>query len=72
MFASVKSATINGVIGQPIRVEVHTSSGLPGYSVVGMPDLAMRESKERVRAALNSSKIKLPVLSLYAIVKQLV
>jgi magnesium chelatase family protein len=60
MFASVKSATINGVIGQPIRVEVHTSSGLPGYSVVGMPDLAMRESKERVRAALNSSKIKWP------------
>jgi magnesium chelatase family protein len=60
MFASLSSATINGVSGQPIRVEVHTSSGFPGYTVVGMPDAAMRESKERIRAALLSSGRKWP------------
>lgn len=60
MFASITSATTNGVLGQPIRVEVHTSSGFPGYTVVGMPDVAMKESKERVRAAMSSSKLKWP------------
>lgn len=55
MFASISSATISGVLGKVIRVEVHTSSGLPGYTVVGMPDTAMRESKDRIRAALISS-----------------
>ncbi|HMS24817.1 MAG TPA: YifB family Mg chelatase-like AAA ATPase [Acidimicrobiia bacterium] len=55
MFASIKSATILGVHGIVIRVEVHTSSGFPGYTVVGMPDTAMRESKERIRAAMISS-----------------
>lgn len=60
MFASIKSATVVGVIGTVIRVEVHTSSGFPGYTVVGMPDTAMRESKERIRAAMISSGIKWP------------
>ncbi len=60
MFASIKSATISGVLGKVIRVEVHTSSGMPGYTVVGMPDTAMRESKERIRAALISSRLGWP------------
>ena len=60
MFASIKSASVIGVQGTVIRVEVHTSSGFPGYTVVGMPDTAMRESKERIRAALISSKLKWP------------
>ena len=60
MFASILSSTTNGVLGQPIRVEVHTSNGFPGYTVVGMPDVAMKESKERVRAALISSNLKWP------------
>ena len=60
MFASITSATTTGVLGQPIRVEVHTSSGFPGFTVVGMPDVAMKESKERVRAAMSSSGLKWP------------
>lgn len=60
MFSSIRSATFHGVTGAVIRVEVHTSSGFPGYTVVGMPDTAMRESKERIRSALLSSGLKWP------------
>lgn len=60
MFASIRSATIVGVKGVPIRVEVHTSRGFPGYTVVGMPDVSMREGKERIRAALLSSRQSWP------------
>lgn len=60
MLASVLSATLLGVDGQPVTVEVHVSSGLPGYHVVGLPDTAVRESRERVRAALLSSGLTWP------------
>ena len=55
MLAAVRSATLVGVDGQPVTVEVHVSSGLPAYQVVGLPDAAVRESRERVRAAVLSS-----------------
>jgi magnesium chelatase family protein len=55
VLASIRSATLLGVDGHPVRVEVHVSNGLPGYTVVGLPDAAGRESRERVRAALLSS-----------------
>lgn len=55
MLATVGSATLLGVEGHPVRVEVHTSSGLPGYTVVGLPDTSCRESRDRVRSALLSS-----------------
>lgn len=60
MLASVTSATLLGVDGQVVTVEVHIASGLPGYHVVGLPDAAVRESRERVRAALQSSDIPWP------------
>lgn len=60
MFASIKSCIIAGVSGAPIRVEVHSSSGIPGFTIVGMPDTAIRESKERIRAAMISSGLKWP------------
>lgn len=60
MLASVTSATLLGVDGQLVIVEVHIASGLPGYHVVGLPDAAVRESRERVRAALQSSDISWP------------
>jgi magnesium chelatase family protein len=53
--ATVHSATLLGIDGHPVAVEVHVSNGLPGYTVVGLPDTAGRESRERVRAALISS-----------------
>ena len=55
MFASVRSATLLGVRGSRVDVEVHAGIGLPGFTVVGQPDEVCRESRDRVRAALMSS-----------------
>lgn len=60
MLATIRSATLLGVEGHPVDVEVHVSNGMPGYTVVGLPDTAGRESRERVRAALLSSGIPWP------------
>lgn len=55
MTATVPSATLLGVRGRPVRVEVHVSSGLPTFTIVGLPDASCREARDRVRAALISS-----------------
>jgi magnesium chelatase family protein len=54
VLASVSSASLLGVEGHRVTVEVHASNGLPSYTTVGMPDAVCRESRERVRAALQS------------------
>jgi magnesium chelatase family protein len=61
MLASVWSATLLGVEGRLVAVEVHVSNGLPAYNVVGLPDAAGRESRERVRAAMLSSELAWPM-----------
>jgi magnesium chelatase family protein len=61
VLALVRSATLRGVDGQVVTVEVHVSRGLPGYTVVGLPDASGRESRERVRAALLSSGLEWPM-----------
>jgi magnesium chelatase family protein len=60
VLATIPSVTLSGVHGRPVMVEVHVSNGLPGYNVVGLPDAACRESRDRVRAALLSSKLPWP------------
>lgn len=60
MFASIRSATLLGVQGRPLDVEVHVGVGLPGFTIVGQPDEACRESRDRVRAALLSSGLSWP------------
>ena len=55
MLASIPSATVLGVRGSPVTVEVFVGDGLPGYHMVGMPDTACRESRDRVRAAVISA-----------------
>src|SRR5579875_122513 len=55
MIAVVHSATLSGTTGRPVVVEVHIASGLPGFTIVGLPDAAVRESRDRVRAAVLSS-----------------
>lgn len=60
MIAIVPAATLLGVEGRPVAVEAHVSSGLPGFHVVGLPDAACRESRDRVRAALLSSGLPWP------------
>src|SRR4051794_31537761 len=57
VLATVQSATLLGVEGRPVTVEVHVSAGIPSFTIVGLPDAACRESRDRVRAALQSSKL---------------
>jgi magnesium chelatase family protein len=60
MLGAVRSANLLGVEGRVVWVETHVASGLPSYSVVGLPDTAGRESRERVRAAIQSSGLEWP------------
>ena len=57
---SVRAAAILGVEAVPVSVEVSVSNGLPCFSIVGMPDAAVRESQERVRAALKACGFVIP------------
>ena len=60
MIASILSAVLRGVDGRPVSVEVHVANGLPGFTIVGLPDAAVRESRDRVRAAFTSSGLPWP------------
>ncbi len=61
MLAAVPSATLLGVSGHPVHVEVHVAQGLPSFSVVGLPDASCREARDRVRAAVVSSGFTFPL-----------
>ncbi|MCD9624933.1 YifB family Mg chelatase-like AAA ATPase [Rhabdothermincola salaria] len=60
MLATVASATLSGVDGLPVLVEVHVGNGLPSFSVVGLPDTSVREARDRTRAAILSSDLAWP------------
>jgi magnesium chelatase family protein len=55
MLAKVRSGAIIGLDGAIVEVEVDISSGLPSFTIVGLPDTAVQEAKERVRAAIRNS-----------------
>jgi len=61
VLAAISAATLTGTVGRPVSVEVHVSNGLPGFTIVGLPDAAVRESRDRVRAALLSSGLPWPL-----------
>ena len=61
MLATIAAATLLGVDGHPVTVEVHVSNGLPSFRVVGLPDASCREACARVRAALLSSGLSWPL-----------
>jgi magnesium chelatase family protein len=61
MFAACLSASFYGMEGFRVKVEVDVSSGLPCFSIVGLPDTAIQESKERVRSALVNSEFEFPL-----------
>ena len=61
MLAAVASATLSGAVGRAVSVEVHVSNGLPGFTIVGLPDAAVREARDRVRAAVLSSGLPWPL-----------
>lgn len=54
MFVRVMSFALQGIEAVPVAVEVDVSNGLPYFEVVGLPDAAVRESRERVRAAIRN------------------
>lgn len=58
--AVVYSRTNDGIDAPQVTVEVHLGNGLPGFSIVGLPELAVKESKDRVRAALLNSNFEFP------------
>lgn len=58
--AILKSRAQLGTDAPPVTIEVFLSGGLPSFSVVGMPETAVRESKDRVRSAILSSKFEFP------------
>lgn len=58
MIATVDTATMLGVDGHRVVVEVHVSNGLPAFTLVGLPDAACREARDRVRAAILSSGLE--------------
>jgi magnesium chelatase family protein len=63
VLAAVRAATLFGVEGRPVTVEVHVAtSGLPAFQIVGLPDEACRESRDRVRAAVLSSGLRWPAV----------
>ena len=61
MLAKTHACEVVGLEGQPIEVEVDFSpKALPAFIVVGLPDAAVQESKERVRAAIKNSGLRFP------------
>ena len=60
MYAAINSFGVDGIGGFPVKVEVNISSGLPGVNIVGLADVAVKESKERVRAAIRNCGFRFP------------
>jgi magnesium chelatase family protein len=58
--ATVYSRALNGMAAPPVIVEVHLSGGLPSFTLVGLPEAEVKESRERVRAAILTSGFEFP------------
>ncbi|MEL6891478.1 MAG: YifB family Mg chelatase-like AAA ATPase [Actinomycetota bacterium] len=60
MYARIRSGVLFGARGHGVDVEVHVANGLPAFQIVGLPDTTVRESRDRVRAAIQSTGRKFP------------
>ena len=60
MFSHVRSLGISGIDGFEVSVECYISNGLPGFDVVGLPDVAVKESRDRVKAAVRNCGYRFP------------
>ncbi len=60
MICSVHTMSVTGIRGNAVRVECYISNGLPAFDIVGLPDAAVKEARERVRAAAKNSGMKFP------------
>jgi magnesium chelatase family protein len=61
VLATARTFTLDGIAARPVRVEVDVHRGLPGFAIVGLPDAAVREARERVRAALGNCGFEFPL-----------
>jgi magnesium chelatase family protein len=66
MLATAQTFTLDGISARPVHVEVDVHRGLPAFSVVGLPDAAVREARERVRAALANCDFEFPLRRIVA------
>jgi magnesium chelatase family protein len=60
LLACLRTAAVFGVEPSPVHVEVDVSFGLPGFTMVGLPDASVRESRDRVRSAIRNSGFEFP------------
>ena len=60
MISTIRSLGISGIGGYLVSAEVYISNGLPGFDIVGLPDTAVKEARERVRAAVKNSGFRFP------------
>jgi magnesium chelatase family protein len=61
VLATARTFTLDGISARPVRVEVDVHRGLPSFAIVGLPDAAVREARERVRAALGNCGFEFPL-----------
>lgn len=61
MLATARTFSLDGISARSVRVEVDVHRGLPSFSIVGLPDTAIREARERVRAAIVNSGYEFPL-----------
>ena len=59
--AVLHSRALAGVAAPPVDVEVHLANGLPSFTIVGLPEAEVKESKDRVRAALQNARFEFPM-----------
>src|SRR5436853_3612555 len=60
MLARLRSAAVFGVEAYPVQIEVDVSFGMPSFTMVGLPDASVRESRDRVRSAIRNSGFEFP------------
>ena len=60
MITKIKSMSLEGLNGYLVEIQSDESGGLPSFEVVGLPDIRVKEAKERVKSAIKNSKIEFP------------
>ena len=61
MFTKITSATISGIDGVEVSVEIDVSRGIPAIDIVGLPETSVKESRDRVRAAIRNAGFEFPI-----------
>ena len=61
MLSKIQSLGLNGIDGLLVTAECDVSGGLPAFEIVGLPDAAVKEARERVRSAIKNSGFEFPL-----------